>query len=143
VSRGVAYGEGGARAGMGIDCGEYRPGRRAVLIGNFADEPNSFLHLDDAYELWFSDAAAGEGIAGPSRAVLKFGVFFFDYDLDGRQDVLTCNGHLAPEISRAQGHQTYAQPVQLFWNTGTRPGYVPVGEERAGPDLFRPMVGRG
>src|SRR5262249_49035207 len=84
-----------------------------------------------------------EGIAGPSRTVLKFGVFFFDYDLDGRQDLLTCNGHLAPEISRQQPRQTYAQPVQLFWHTGATPAYVLVTNDQAGQDLFRPMVGRG
>jgi HEAT repeat protein len=143
IPKGIAYAEGAARAGMGIDWGEYRPGRSALLIGNFADEPDSLLRLDDSYELWFSDVAIQEGIAVPSRSVLKFGVFFFDYDLDGRQDLLTCNGHLAPEISRTQAHQTYAQPAQLFWNTGGRSTYAPVTEARAGPDLFRPLVGRG
>jgi hypothetical protein len=143
IAKGVAYADGGARAGMGIDWGEYRPGHGAVVIGNFADEPDTFLHLDDAYELWFSDVAATEGIASPSRAALKFGLFFFDYDLDGRQDLLTCNGHLAPEISKVQANQTYAQPVQLFWNTGARPAFVPVQAAQAGGDLFRPLVGRG
>jgi enediyne biosynthesis protein E4 len=141
--KGVAYADGNARAGMGIDWGEYRPGRSAILIGNFADEPNSFLRLESRRHLWFSDAALSEGIAGPSRAVLKFGVFFFDYDLDGRQDLLTCNGHLAPEISRLQPGQAYKQPVQLFWNTGGKPAYVPVTAGQAGTDLFRHLVGRG
>src|SRR5207244_9770801 len=102
-----------------------------------------FLHLDDAYELWFSDVANLEGIAAPSRAALKFGLFFFDYDLDGRQDLLTCNGHLAPEISKVQAHQTYAQPVQLFWNTGARPAYVSVQLAKAGGDMIRHDVSRG
>jgi hypothetical protein len=128
---------------MGIDWGEYRPGRSALLIGNFADEPNTFLRLDNRRQLWFSDAARREGIGVPSRAVLKFGVFFFDYDLDGRQDVLTCNGHIAPEISRQRHGQSYQQPVQLYWNTGREPAYVPVTAEQAGPDLFRHLVGRG
>ena len=143
IAKGVAYGDGDARAGMGIDWGEYRRGRHAILIGNFADEPDTLLRLDDAPELWFSDVAVSEGIAGPSRAVLKFGVFFFDYDLDGRQDVLTCNGHLAPEISKTQANQTYKQPVQLFWNSGRKAAYVPVQAAQAGPDLFGPLVGRG
>jgi hypothetical protein len=141
--KGVAYVADGPRAGMGIDWGEYRPGRFALLIGNFADEPNTFLRLDNRRQLWFSDAATSEGIAGPSRAVLKFGLFFFDYDLDGRQDLLTCNGHLAPEISQVPPRQSYQQPVQLFWNTGARIGYAPVTAGQAGPDLFRPLVGRG
>src|SRR5262249_9406442 len=84
-----------------------------------------------------------EGIAAPSRSVLKFGVFFFDFDLDGRQDFLTCNGHLAPEIGQAQSNRSYAQPAQLFWNSGMKKAYVLVDAAQAGPDLFRPLVGRG
>src|SRR5262249_17462717 len=59
---GVAYAEGTARGAMGIDVAEYRPGRVAVLIGNFANEPNTLLRLDDAKMLLFSDAAFAEGI---------------------------------------------------------------------------------
>src|SRR5262249_54779730 len=143
VTSGFALAGSAPRAGMGIDWGEYRPGRFAALVGNFADEPNSFMRLDNRRQLWFSDAAIAEGIADSSRAVLKFGVFFFAYDLDGRQDLLTCNGHIAPEISQQQHGQTYQQPVQLFWSTGTKAGYIPVTAEQAGPDLFRPLVGRG
>src|SRR5207249_2353313 len=44
---GVALAEGRARGAMGLDWGEYRPGRSALLIGNFADEPNTFLRLDN------------------------------------------------------------------------------------------------
>ena len=44
-----------------------------------------------------------------------------------------------------QQSQTYAQPAQLFWNRGARKraGFEPVPEEKAGADLFRPIVGRG
>jgi hypothetical protein len=139
--KGVAGGT--PRAGMGIDWGEYRPGRSAILIGNFAGEPNSFLRLDNRRQLWFADVGPGEGLAGPSQAVLKFGVFFFDYDLDGRQDLLTCNGHLSAEISQLPPQQPYLQPVQLFWNTGAKISYVLVTAQQAGADLFRPLVGRG
>ncbi|MFO0866304.1 MAG: hypothetical protein U0744_16935 [Gemmataceae bacterium] len=49
--------------------------------------------------------------------MLRFGLFFFDYDLDGRLDLLTCNGHLEPSIQDLQAGQSYRQPVQF---TGTR-----------------------
>jgi len=78
--------------------------------------------------------------------LLKFGLFFFDYDLDGWQDLLTCNGHLEEEINHIQASQSYRQPAQLFWNAeGKVPGagFVAVGPEQAGKDLFRPIVGRG
>jgi hypothetical protein len=145
LASGVAYAEGSARGAMGIDwADDYRPGRRGLLVGNFANEPNTFLGLDDVKRLQFSDMALAEGIAGPSRSLLKFGLFFFDYDLDGRLDFLTCNGHLEPEIAKVQQGQTYEQPVQLFWNTGRQPrGFEPVPESAAGQDLLRPLVGRG
>lgn len=144
LSTNVAYAEGRARGAMGIDYGEYRPGRNALVIGNFANESDTFLTLDNPKKLLFSDAALAVGLAGPSRRPLKFGAFFFDYDNDGRLDLLTCNGHLEPEIAQVQAGQTYAQPVQLFWNTGDNQRlFEPVTEASAGPDLFRPQVGRG
>jgi enediyne biosynthesis protein E4 len=139
---GVAYAEGNARGAMGADWApHYRPGKSALLIGNFADEPDTFLCLDDPRDLLFADVSLAEGISGPSRSPLKFGVFFFDYDLDGRLDFLTCNGHLDPEIGQVQLSQSYAQRPQLFWNTGTR--FEEVTARDAGPDLFKPLVGRG
>jgi hypothetical protein len=129
---------------MGIDYGEYRPGKNALLIGNFANEPDTFLTLDNPKKLLFSDAALAVGLAGPSRRPLKFGACFFDFDNDGRLDLLTCNGHLEPEIGEVQTGQTYAQPVQLFWNTGDNQRiFEPVTQASAGADLFRPLVGRG
>src|SRR5260370_37048497 len=82
-----------------------------------------------------------EGILGPSRLPLKFGTFFFDYDNDGRLDLLICNGHLEPEVSSVQAGQTYEQPAQLFWNTGGRATYAQVSEQQAGPHAFAAVVG--
>jgi len=74
-----------------------------------------------------------------------FGLFFFDYDLDSRLDLLTANGHLESDISKVQASQSYEQSAQLFWNTGEngRQLFVLVDEAHAGPDLFKPLVGRG
>jgi hypothetical protein len=141
---GIAYAEGKARGAMGIDWAPfYRPGCNALAIGNFADESNTFLCQDDPRELVFSDMATVEGIAGPSKPLLKFGVLFLDYDLDGRPDLLTCNGQLEPEIAKLQRGQSYEQPPQLFWNAGKGEGFEPVTADAAGPDLFQPLVGRG
>ncbi len=93
----------------------------------------------------FSDLANAYGLGAPTQPPLKFGLFFFDYDLDGRLDLISANGHLEPEISKVQASERYEQPVQLFWNSG-KPGrslYVLVKPDQAGPDLFRPIVGRG
>ena len=92
-----------------------------------------------------TDEALTEGIGAPSRLPLKFGVFFFDYDLDGRLDILSANGHLEEEIGKIQKSQQYRQAAQLFWNCGpTRSGcFAPADASKAGADLFTPIVGRG
>jgi hypothetical protein len=140
---GVAYPDGQTRGAMGIDWGEYRPGRFGAVIGNFANEPNTLLRLDGGGVLNFRDVASTEGLAGPSRIVLKFGLFFFDFDLDGLLDLLTCNGHLEPDIQLVQHGQSYKQPVQLYWNTGGKRCFEPMTAQQSGLDLFRPIVGRG
>jgi hypothetical protein len=140
---GVAFAQGEARGAMGIDWAPfYRKGCNALLITNFANEPDTFLCQDQPKRLEFSEVARPEGIAGPSRVPLKFGAFFFDYDLDGRLDFLTCNGHLDPSIRKLQPAQKYKQPAQLYWSKPSE-GFEPVTEQVAGPDLFQPLVGRG
>jgi hypothetical protein len=115
------------------------------LIANFANEPSTFLRMDNPRLLAFQDYANVEGLGGLSRPPLKFGAFFFDYDLDGRLDLLTCNGHLEPDIALVQEGQRHAQEAQLFWNTGLtgQRAFEMVTAKECGEDLFRPMVGRG
>jgi hypothetical protein len=140
---GAAYADGRPRGAMGIDWGEYRPGQSALWIGNFANEPDTLFRLDNAKSLLFSDVALAEGIAGASHLPLTFGLFFFDYDLDGRLDCLTCNGHLEPDIKSVRAEQDYKQAATLFWNTGSTPAFEPVTAKEAGAALFQPLVGRG
>ena len=70
---------------------------------------------------------------------MTFGLFFADYDLDGREDLFQANGHLEQEINQVQPSQHYAQPPQLFWNCGPdcRASFVAVPEQRLG-DLAAP-----
>jgi enediyne biosynthesis protein E4 len=143
---GVAFDPYGlARGAMGIDSARFRNDNAlGIAIGNFANEPNA-LYVAQNDSLLFADEAITEGIGPASRQLLKFGLFFFDYDLDGRLDVLTANGHLEEEISKLQKSQSYRQPAQLFWNRSSAkgPSFVPVPPEKAGDDLFKPIVGRG
>jgi len=138
---GLAYGPDGVATGaMGADFAFYRnDDEMAFLVGNFANEMSSF-YVSQGDPTLYTDEAIGAGIGAPSRRLLKFGVFFFDYDLDGRLDVLQANGHLEEEISTVDPSQTYRQPMQLFWNAGAGE-LVPVAEAALG-DLAQPMVGR-
>lgn len=148
---GVAYdGNGQTRGAMGIDSGCFRnDGSLGIAIGNFANEMTALYvsqHTSAERGLpIFTDEAITEGIGPASRLLLKFGIFFFDYDLDGRLDVLSANGHLEEEITKIQQSQQYAQPAQLFWNAGpVQTGcFFPVPPQKCGTDIFKPMVGRG
>jgi len=143
----IAFDAGGtARGAMGIDSGYVRnDGTLAVAVGNFANEMTAFYVLQSPDPLIFKDAAISCGVGPPSRIFLKFGLFFFDYDLDGRLDLFEANGHLENDISKVQESQTYAQPAQLFWNAGPdQPDeFVEVPAAKMGEDLKRPIVGRG
>ncbi len=148
VASGVAFDAyGQARGAMGIDVARFRnDDRLGIAIGNFANEMNAlYVAQRDSPrdQLLFSDEAITEGIGPASRQLLKFGLFFFDYDLDGRLDVLTANGHIEEDIQKVQAGVRYRQPAQLFWNAGGAPSFVEVGAAESGEDLFRPLVGRG
>ena len=141
---GLAYGPTGQATGaMGIDAGFHRnDDALGFFIGNFANEMTS-VYVSQGAATLFADEAIGHGIGAPSRRMLTFGLFLFDYDLDGRLDLLAANGHLEEQINQIQPSQHYEQPVQLFWNVGpdATQTFVPVAPERTG-DLSTPLVGR-
>lgn len=143
---GIAFDSNGlTRGAMGIDTARYRDdGALGIAIGNFANEMTA-LYVSQHQPLLFVDEAIAEGVGPASRLFLKFGIFFLDYDLDGRLDLLSVNGHIEDEIQKIQASQTYPQPAQLFWNCGASsgPSFIPVPAHRCGPDLFQPIVGRG
>jgi enediyne biosynthesis protein E4 len=146
VESGVAFDPyGSARGAMGIDAARFRNDEAtAIAIGNFANEMNAlYVAQRPREQLLFADAAASSGIGPASQRLLKFGLFFFDADLDGRLDLLTCNGHIEADIEKVQPGVKYKQPAQLFWNAGGAPDFSAVGPETTGPDLFQPIAGRG
>lgn len=139
---GLAFDANGqTRGAMGIDTARYRnDDTLGIGIGNFANEMVA-MYVSQRDPCSFTDEAIQEGVGPASRLLLKFGLFFFDYDLDGRLDILTSNGHLEEEIAKIQASQKYRQPAQLFWNHGH--GFSVVPPAKAGTDLFKPIVGRG
>lgn len=142
---GIAFDSiGNARGAMGIDVARHRnDDALAIAIGNFANEMTA-LYVSQGRVGLFADEAIPEGIGPASRRQLKFGIFFFDYDLDGWSDILSSNGHLEEDITKLQQSQSYRQPSQLFWNAGAgKGGFAEIGPAKAGPDLFKPIVGRG
>ncbi|MCC9601195.1 CRTAC1 family protein [Stieleria sp. JC731] len=143
---GIAFdSSGNARGAMGIDIASFRgPKALAVAIGNFSNEMTA-LYVAKTGSMQFYDEAVSTGLGPTTRLLLTFGLFYFDYDLDGRSDLFCANGHLEEDINRVQPSQHYEQPPQLFWNAGPKydTEFVPVGQESIGDDLLKPMVGRG
>lgn len=145
VELGVAFDRNGNATGaMGVDAAWYRnTDELGLAIGNFANEMTS-LYVSQGEAMQFADEAISDGLAAATRRVLSFGLFFFDYDLDGRLDLLQANGHLEDQINQVQPSQHYRQPAQLFWNCGDKckNTFIEVATEDTG-DLAKPIVGRG
>jgi hypothetical protein len=141
VAAGVAFSEEGtARGAMGVDAADYdRSGRPHLLVGNFTNEMLALYHNEGNGV--FVDEAPSSSVGQASLLTLTFGVFFFDYDLDGLPDIFAANGHLEEEINRVQPKITYKEPPLLFRNLGK--GKFQSVAANLGPDLPRPIVARG
>ena len=141
VSAGIAFSEDGvARAGMGVDAGDYdRSGRPSLMITNYANQMISLYH-NEGNGLFVDEAPRSE-VGRNTLVTLGFGCFFFDYDNDGWPDILVSDGHIENEIERVQKRVSYAEPPHLFRNLGG--GRFTEVTEKMGADFASPKVGRG
>jgi hypothetical protein len=136
LAAGVALGEdGAARGAMGADAADYdRSGRLHLGVGNFANQMLALYHNEGSG--LFADQAPHSAVGKATQLSLTFGLFFFDYDLDGYPDLFAANGHIEEAIVKVQPKMQFAQLPQLFRNNG-HGAFVPV-------DAFnKPLVARG
>ena len=115
---GAAYGESGEAQGcMGIAYGDYDNDLyQDILVTNFWEQTNTLYHNDRG--TFFSDLSFDAGVGKESFQFLAWGTEFFDYDNDGDKDLFVANGHLFPQLDRANLGTSYAQTNQLFENLG-------------------------
>ncbi len=140
VEAGIAFSvEGKARAGMGVDVGDFdNSGRPGIAITNFDNEMIGLYRAEANGNLM--DIAVQSGVGLPSKTTLGFGCVFADCDLDGSLDLIAVNGHIDDTVRNVR-NVGYAQAPQLFLNNG-KGNFHEVGQE-AGGGFSLPKVGRG
>ena len=110
--------DGKARAGMGVDVGDFdNTGVQGLAITNFEGEMIGLYRRTQAGT--YRDIATAAGVGFPSRNVLGFGCAFADFDLDGQLDLMTVNGHIDDTVRNIRGNVGYAQRPLLFQNQGS------------------------
>jgi hypothetical protein len=138
---GIAFStEGKARAGMGLDTGDFRnSGMQGIAITNFDNEMvGLYQGLKNGT---FEDVALSSGVGMASKNSLGFGCLFADLNLDGALDLIIANGHIDDTVRNIRGNVGYAQPPQLFLNNGK--GVFREAAREAGEEFAAPKVGRG
>jgi hypothetical protein len=141
LSAGVALSEDGkARAGMGVDTGDFDgSGHAGLAITNFDNEMTGLYRRlkDGRYE----DIAVASGVGAATRNTLGFGCLFADLNLDGALDLILANGHIDDTVRDIRRSVAYAQPPQLFLNDGH--GRFRDVTSQIGAAFASPKVARG
>jgi enediyne biosynthesis protein E4 len=141
VETGIAFSaDGKARAGMGVDTGDFEnSGRAGVAITNFDNEMIGLYRA--TANGTFEDVATQAGVGLPSKTTLGFGCLLADLNLDGALDLVAANGHIDDTVRNIRGNVGYAQPPQLFQNNGK--GQFTDISLQLGEGFSQPKVARG
>lgn len=138
---GVSHSETGvALSGMGVAAGDYdNDGWIDLFVTNYVNEPNTLFHNEG--DGFFLDVSAASGLGPMSLPLVGWGTDFFDYDLDGFDDLLVANGHTESDAERVDPTTTYKQRAFLCRNRGD--GTFEETTSRDAPALATPRAGRG
>lgn len=134
--------QGAPEASMGVDAGDFDgDGDLDLFMTHLTRETNT-LYINDG-QGWFEDKSAPSGLAGLSFAYTGFGTAWFDYDRDGRLDLLAANGAVTRIESQLRAGDPFPlrQRNQLFRNLGAG-AFEEIGT-RAGQVFQLAEVSRG
>ena len=137
---GVAVaGDGKARAGMGIDAGDYDgDGHLDLVVTNLDFQMYSLFR---GLGRLFAYATPESGVGPATLPFVGFGVVFFDFDNDMQLDLAFANGHLMDNPLLRRAGSTYGQRNLLFRNIAPR-RFADVTAS-AGPGFALEKVSRG
>lgn len=115
--RGVAFDQNGkAMSGMGVTAGDYLPdGHLSIFRTNFSDEFET-LYRNRGTGV-FDDVTLDAGLGVNTRYV-GWGTGFFDFNNDGKPDILLVNGHVFPEVDKLKTDISYKDHAILYQNMG-------------------------
>ena len=133
---------GKAKAGMGVDAGDFdNDGDDDLFVTNLTGEGND-LYVNDGSGL-FEEQSARSGLGGASRGYTGFGTAWFDIDNDGLLDTLTVNGAVQTieALRRVNDPFPLHQRKLLFKNSGQ--GRFEDVTARGGAAFELSEVGRG
>jgi len=138
---GIAVGaDGKARAGMGIDTGDYDGDGQVDLVVTNLDFEMHTVNRGLGHGL-FGYATTESGVGFPTLPFVGFGVAFLDFDNDGLLDIAIANGHILDNAPLFRAGATYMQRKLLFRNLANR-RFGEVGR-LAGPAFSAERVSRG
>jgi hypothetical protein len=137
---GVAVdGDGHTYAGMGIDFADYdNDGLPDIVITDLANQKYALYHNNG--DTSFTYASDSTTVGNMTLMHSGWGVRFFDFDNDGRKDLLIAQGHDLDTVELNFPQLRYKEPMLLI--TNTTHGFVDVSKDSG--DVFKQAwVGRG
>jgi hypothetical protein len=133
---------GAPQSGMGVDAGDLSGrGLEDLAVTNLTGEYTD-IYLNNGSG-WFEDRSYQTGVAQFTRPYTGFGLGMFDYDNDGRLDLMIANGAVKTIQSQVLRGDRYPlrQRNQLLRSLGS--GAFEDVSDRAGPVFSQPDVSRG
>jgi hypothetical protein len=136
---GVAFNaDGRLQAGMGVAVADYDAnGFLDIAKTNFSGDLPSLFNNEDGK--FFTDVSLAAGVG--ARKLLGWGALFIDVDEDGWPDLMLNNGHVYPEVERAEVGDKYRQLTLLYRNLGNGRFASLEGKAGEGLDVLRPARG--